>query len=84
MKENAILKVDKRNRGIEDDLTKITGMTISYYLIDCNFQVYKIQLNPKHKINSYYENPTKDQIVTVFLSAKVSPFVKPKGIGLKI
>ena len=45
---------------------------------------YKVQLNPKHKIDSYYQDPVKDEIVTVFLSWKVSPFVKPKGIGLKI
>ena len=43
-----------------------------------------MQLNPKHKVESFYQDPVKDEIVTVFLSGKVSPFVRPKGTGLKI
>lgn len=58
VKENTIVKIDKRNRGLEEDLTKIIGSFL--IILGNNFQVFKIQLNPKHKIESYYQDPSKD------------------------
>lgn len=63
----------------------MTILGIIYFIyLGCNYQVFKIKLNPKHKINDFYSNPTQDKIVTVYLSAKSSPFVKDKGTGLKL
>lgn len=75
--------MDKRNRAIEEDLNKIAGIFFTN-ILDCNFQVFKLQLNPKHKADSFYQDPTADQIVTVFVSGKISPFVKSKEVDLKI
>jgi len=51
---------------------------------DSRFQVLKIKLNQAHKVDSFYENPKRDEIVTVFATHRISPFIKPKEIGLKI
>lgn len=64
---NSIVKMDKRNRTLEDQLLKITGL---YY------QVYKVQLNVKHKVDNFYGDVSGNGIVTVFLPMRVSPFMK--------
>jgi hypothetical protein len=44
--------------------------------------VYNIKLNPKHKVDDFYQH--KDQIVSVFLPSKYSPFVQPVRTETKV
>lgn len=48
------------------------------FTLDSRFQVLKIKLNQAHKVDSFYEDPKRDEIVSVFVSNRVSPFIKPK------